>query len=279
MTEQIEPGVKLRQVISDVADIARNLWEKGWAERNAGNVSVNVTELIPGETTRSDQFSFQEFQSVHPELVGCCLMITGAGTRMRRLAERPGDVLRVIRFAEGKPGFQLLWGAGGGGPFRPTSEFSSHLHIHRFLVGEGRPQKVVLHTHPTELIALTHIKELIDESLLNGILWSMHPEVKIVLPDGAGLVRYRLPGSDDLALETVETLRSHHVAIWEKHGVLAVGVDADEAFDRIDTLNKAALIFLACKTAGYDPEGLSEKQIQDLINSFMKSSLQDHRYE
>lgn len=31
--------------IAEVAEVAGYLWERGWAERNGGNISVNVTEL------------------------------------------------------------------------------------------------------------------------------------------------------------------------------------------------------------------------------------------
>ncbi len=39
----------LQMQINDIAQVAGYMWEKGWAERNAGNISVNVTEFIGEE--------------------------------------------------------------------------------------------------------------------------------------------------------------------------------------------------------------------------------------
>ena len=43
---------KLKSVIKEIAEISGYLWGKGWAARNAGNISVNVTEFIPNEIQR-----------------------------------------------------------------------------------------------------------------------------------------------------------------------------------------------------------------------------------
>ncbi len=32
--------------INKVAEVAGYLWEKGWAERNGGNITVNVSEFV-----------------------------------------------------------------------------------------------------------------------------------------------------------------------------------------------------------------------------------------
>ena len=40
---------ELRREIEKVSEVAGYLWEKGWAERNGGNIVVNVTEYIDDE--------------------------------------------------------------------------------------------------------------------------------------------------------------------------------------------------------------------------------------
>ena len=40
------PG--LAAVIDQVAEVTGYLWQKGWAERNGGNITVNVTEFMDG---------------------------------------------------------------------------------------------------------------------------------------------------------------------------------------------------------------------------------------
>ena len=36
---------ELKAVIAQVAEVAGYLWQNGWAERNGGNITVNITEL------------------------------------------------------------------------------------------------------------------------------------------------------------------------------------------------------------------------------------------
>lgn len=39
----------LRNEVEKVAEVAGYLWQKGWAERNGGNITVNVTEFVDDE--------------------------------------------------------------------------------------------------------------------------------------------------------------------------------------------------------------------------------------
>ena len=36
---------QLTERIAEVAEVAGYLWQKGWAERNGGNISYNVTDV------------------------------------------------------------------------------------------------------------------------------------------------------------------------------------------------------------------------------------------
>lgn len=40
---------ELKKEVDKVAEVAGYLWQKGWAERNGGNITVNVTELVDDE--------------------------------------------------------------------------------------------------------------------------------------------------------------------------------------------------------------------------------------
>ena len=46
------PG--LAKEVNKVAEVAGYLWQKGWAERNGGNITVNITEFVDDEI-RSDE--------------------------------------------------------------------------------------------------------------------------------------------------------------------------------------------------------------------------------
>ena len=47
--EKIRNNQALMAEIGRVAEVAGYLWTKGWAERNGGNISVNVTSLMGGD--------------------------------------------------------------------------------------------------------------------------------------------------------------------------------------------------------------------------------------
>jgi rhamnulose-1-phosphate aldolase len=268
MGKSIAVGQNLENIITDIAEVARILWKLGWAESNAGNISVNVTEHIPEDIKELNKFASKEIDKSYPELCGFSFFITGAGTRMRDLAKEPSGNACILRIAEESNRYHILWGRRSDLSVEPTSEIHSHLSIHRFLLEKKAPQKVIIHAHPEELIALTHIKEYKQESKLNRLLWSMNPAAKIIIRKGVGFVPYRVPGSDELAQATIKALEKHDVVLWEKHGCLAIGIDVLETFDRVDILNKAARIFFMCKNAGFDPEGLSNAQLDELERLF-----------
>ncbi|HEY5037766.1 MAG TPA: rhamnulose-1-phosphate aldolase [bacterium] len=258
----------LKQIIQDVGKVGQFLWQKGWAEKNAGNLSIDVTDLITIKLKQLKSYSFREYQNRVPEIGGRSYLVTGTGTRYRDIENDPESCLCVLRISGDGKGYHVLWGAKRL-DFKPTSELPSHLQMHYCLYRTGAKEKVVLHTHPNELIALTHLPETNDEEKLNYALWGMIPEAKIYVPRGIGLVPYRLTASEELAEATVKALeRKHKVVMWEKHGALAVGADPFEAFDLIDAMNKSAILYLLCNQAGVNPQGLTREQIDEIGRTF-----------
>jgi rhamnulose-1-phosphate aldolase len=257
----------LRSYLAEIADVAALLWEKGWAERNAGNVSVDVTAAA-GAAADSPEGAFRPLAgAVPPETAGRFYLTKATGARFRDIARRPEAGLLLVRVSELLDGYRVL--AGGDRPGREaTSELISHLKIHGMLRRTGQPPRAVLHTHPTHLIALTHAEAFVRGEALNRILWRMHPEVKVVLPEGVGVVPYVCPGTEALADATVRALEGRRLAVWRKHGAVAVGADAAEAFDLADTADKAARIYLLCRAAGLEPLGLSGIDLEDLERRF-----------
>ena len=268
MQQSIPVDPELGRSIEEVKEVARFLWERGWAERNAGNISLDVTDRVPAAVEGLGRYPVTEIDQRYPGLSGCAFLVSGAGTRMRDLAREPAENACILRIGEGSSSYHRLWGGEGEACFRPTSELASHLRIHQSLRERQAPERAVVHTHPNELIALTQAAEYGTEAAINRVLWAMLPEVKIFLPEGVGLVPYQRPGSEELARATMEALGEHKVVLWEKHGCLAIGAGALEAFDLIDTVNKSAQIFLACKNAGLTPEGLTAAQLEELDKFF-----------
>lgn len=258
---------KIKAVVSEISEVAQYLWEKGWAERNAGNISVNITALLPKTSYYFDDCPVNPLSSELPGLNKNIFIVTATGGRMRDLARTPEKGLCLIqidnngkgyRMAESRTNFQTSQ------RLSATSELPTHLAIQEMLKQTHPEMKVVVHAHVPEFIALTQIKEFKSAVALNRMLFGMHPETKMFVPQGIGFVPYALPGTESIAMATVKELAAHPVVVWEKHGVLATGNSVNEAFDTMDLLTKSAKIFLLCKNAGYDPEGLTDKQIEDL---------------
>ena len=77
-----------------------------------------------------------------------------------------------------------------------------------------------------------------------------------------------MPSSAALADATVAQLDEYDVVMWEKHGVCAVGPEIGEDFDQADVLNKAALISGASRNMGFEPEGMTDAQMDELKVAF-----------
>jgi rhamnulose-1-phosphate aldolase len=115
---------------------------------------------------------------------------------------------------------------------------------------------------------MSHNRAFLGKDVLTRILWSMIPETKAFCPLGLGIVPYTLPGSNELAERTLKELEDYDGVMWEKHGVFAVDTDVMSAFDQVDVLNKAALIYIAARNMGFEPDGMTDGQMQELSEVF-----------
>ena len=257
---------ELKAQIDAVAEVAGYLWMKGWAERNGGNITVNVTEWVDDALRAMPALEkARPIGTVLPKLKGCWFYCKGTGRRMRDLARDPMANGSLIRILDDCAFYEIV----ADRPVLPTSELPSHLNVHDYLIGKGLPYKASLHTHPIELVALTHGRKWLQKDAATRVLWSMIPETKAFCPRGLGMVPYMLPSSVELADATLKTLdEGYDVVMWEKHGVFAVDTDIMNAFDQVDVLNKAAQIYIAAKNMGFEPEGMSAEQMQEMTAAF-----------
>ena len=89
---------ELKKVVNDVAEVAGYLWQKGWAERNGGNITVNITEQVDDTIRQLPAISpVYQIGTTLPHLRGCYFYCKGTQMRMRDLARRPMDNGSVIR--------------------------------------------------------------------------------------------------------------------------------------------------------------------------------------
>lgn len=265
MKSILENRPALAAEVEKVAEVAGYLWQKGWAERNGGNITVNITEYIDDEIKALPAISeVYQIGAVLPHLKGCYFYCKGTNMRMRDLARRPMENGSIIRIMEDCASYVII----ADNAVKPTSELPSHLSVHNHLIGIGSPYKASLHTHPIELVAMSHSKRYLEKDVATKLLWSMIPETKAFCPRGLGIVPYKLPGSVELAEATIAELADYDVVMWEKHGVFAVDCDIMQAFDQVDVLNKSALIYMAAKTMGFEPEGMSDEQMREMSVAF-----------
>ena len=265
MKSVLENRPALAAEVEKVAEVAGYLWQKGWAERNGGNITVNVTDCIDDEIRALPAISeVFPIGATLPHLKGCYFYCKGTNMRMRDLARRPMDNGSIIRILDDCASYVII----ADNAVKPTSELPSHLSVHNYLIAKGSPYKASVHTHPIELIALTHNKAFLEKDVATRTLWSMIPETKAFCPRGLGIIPYQLPGSVMLAEATIRELDDYDVVMWEKHGVFAVDVDIMSAFDQVDVLNKSALIYVAAKSMGFEPDGMSDEQMAEMTRAF-----------
>lgn len=263
--EFVENNHSLKDVIYEVAEIADYLWQRGWAERNAGNISVNVTSLVDDEPVSLGDFPHFDLPAAYPELADMYFFVSGTGKRMRDLAREPLKNAMIIRVNGSGDAYRIISRQKDMVTnFKPTSELPTHLGIHRMIRNRGTGEKVVIHTHANELVALTQIEKFCNQDSLNKLLWGMHPETMVFVPDGVGFVPYVTPGTQQIATATIKALEKHNAALWEKHGVFAIGEDVYDTFDLIDILGKSAKIYFLARSSGYEPQGLSDEQLEIL---------------
>ena len=253
----------LDNLYEELSEISGYLWERGWAELNAGNISIRLTNVTE---SMLDNFSTSELIALpdaFPILANDFVLITGTGRRMRQISKQPKEHTLIVRLNSEGSAYKIYYTSLGKN-INPTSELPTHLSCHA-LLKKSKPQcTTILHTHPNELVSFSHNPEMNSEEIINKTLWKMHPETVVAAIKGMGFIPYQIPGNKIIAEATIAKLADYEIIFWQKHGIFAVSNSLTQAFDVIDVLNKAAIMYLQCKAAGYEPTGLSHNEIEDL---------------
>lgn len=243
----------LRETL-DFQRLASVLAAKGWAEASAGNMSLRLERAADDPAAPGAAGGpVLDWEADMAGLAGERFLVTASGSRMRDLAAEPGRGLCLIQVLDGQR-LRLLDGQG-----TPSSEWPTHAGLHSLFKAERPGERAVLHCHPLNLIALSHL--FAAEAEMNDRLFRMHHETRLFLPEMLGLIPYAVTGSPELARATREKLRKHRVALWDKHGAIATGATLDQALDRIEMADKAAAIYLLLRGAGIEPPGLDDDQV------------------
>lgn len=251
--------------IQEMSEITRHMWELGWDELNGGNVSYLLDEnevakyINVLEPLRTIKLTFPV-----TELAGKYFIVTGSGKYFRNVIKDPEANLGVLRVSANGEGVEVLWGLRNGAV--PTSELASHFmsHIERLKVDPTH--RIVLHTHATNVIAMTFTHDL-DELKFTKTLWEMCTECLVVFPDGVSVIPWIVPGSSEIGRETAKKMKDHRLVIWPQHGIFGTGSTMDATFGLVETVEKAATIYNLI--GGREmKQKITDQQLWDLAKAF-----------
>ena len=124
----------------------------------------------------------------------------------------------------------------------PTSEWGCHKMLHDKFAPDHLP--CILHTNPTEVIALSHTGLFQHQNKLNETLGSLLPEWELFLPAGIATAPYAKAGSVLLAELSARHIMDKNALIWPKHGLLVRAENPDKALDLTEVVTKAAALYL-----------------------------------
>lgn len=253
--------------VEEVKKVTFRLFIHGWDERNGGNVSYR---LLPEEIEQ-----FEDVKTVKRSypidfdvtgLEGRYFLVTATGRYFKNIIDFPERDLGLIQISDDGKQMDLLWGYSDGA--KPTSEFPTHLMGHQTRLKVNKDQRVIMHCHPTNLIAMTFTQKM-DEREMTRILWKMQSESLVVFPEGVGIIPWMVPGTSDIGKATAKKLEDFGSVIWPHHGLFGSGSSIDEVFGLIETIEKAAQIWTVIQMQGGGFEQtITDQNLKDLAEVF-----------
>lgn len=228
--------------LKKMEEATANMYRLGWDERNGGNISYLLEEQEVAEYLDLDRVlrTIPTGFDATP-LIGRIFIVTGTGKYFKNVMGDPENNLGIIRIAGDGTTAELLWGYRDGGKF--TSELPAHLMSHIARLSVDPENRVVIHSHPTYTLAMNYVHEL-DEKKFTHTLWQMCTECIVVFPDGVGVLPWMLCGTNSIGEATAEKMKQFRLVIWGMHGIYGAGKSLDEAFGLIETVEKAAQIYM-----------------------------------
>ncbi len=267
-------------VLTSIGEAGRRLTEIDAAEAGAGNISVCVAEpvtLPPGfDSVREILLPFPS-----PALAGHTVVITGSGCRLRSLAKDPERNLGVVVVHDGGMAGTLHHSARGEF-LRPTVEFNSHLAVHEDHVRRrGVAFHAIVQAQPLHLTLLSSVPAYQHAATLNDRLLRWQAETIVHLAEGIGYLPFMVPGSDELTMANLASLRHHQLVLWAKHGVMARSdTSVLAASDRIEYAETAARYEYLNLAIGGRATGLTDAELSRVVRTFgVTTDLVRHQQE
>lgn len=158
---------------------------------------------------------------------GTGMLITPSALAYDRL--RPEDIVRVEGDGSWDP---------AGRP--PSSERAVHAAVYA-----ARPDvQAVIHAHPVYACVL---------AVAGQALPALLDEAEPVLGGAVEVAQHVASGDPALGAAAVRALGSRHAVILANHGTVTVGLDLEQAFYRLEVLERAAQVYVLARQLGYRP--------------------------
>lgn len=271
-------------VVREAAEMCRTMWELGWDEANGGNLSVLLTEderrtlgwcaegvgeagLIPDDGLRT-----LTVPDVPDVLRGRLILVTASGSHFREMTERTDELLGILALPVVGNEAAVVAGLRGS---VPSSELAAHLATHAARLETDPAQRVVLHSHPTNVLAFTHAGPDTPREVTLA-LWRIITEGVMLFPDGVGFVPWCVCGTQRIADATNEQMRTRRIVIWQYHGVLACGDSLRGALGLLECVDKCCHVWLAARAAGTPRPGISDEGLIAVCERFGLTPREGH---
>jgi rhamnulose-1-phosphate aldolase len=264
-----EPYPTLEELMYLIGEAGTRLVEIEAAEGAAGNISVYLDWEVDVAAHFPVERPYELPQPV-PELAGNLFLVTGSGRRLREIGHDPQANLGALRVLPGGTS-ATLYTSKRCLFERPTSEFNSHLAIHRAMIGRDALNfHAVIHAQPLYLTYLSHIPRYCDTRYLNRHILRWQPETLVQLPRGVAFVPFLLPGSAELMAATVSAMEADfRVVLWAKHGVIARSDQSvKRAADRIEYAETGARYEYLNLTNHGLADGLTDDELRRIAEKF-----------
>ena len=262
------PFPELDDLLTMMGEAGRHLADIEASEGAAGNISICLRWPVELRT-RFPVIDEVELPLSVPQLAGATFLVSGSGRRLREILDLPtASIACLVVNEDGKTAQRYT--AHHRRFERVTSEFNSHLAVHNDQICTSDTNfHAVIHAQPVHLTYLSHIPLYQDEDFLNKHLLRWQPETIVNLPEGIGFIPFLPPGSEELMVNTAESLREHRIVIWAKHGVMARSdVSVKRAADRVEYAETAATYEYLNLSTGEIGEGLSAEEIRAICKTF-----------
>lgn len=246
--------------IREMCEVTKNLWRNGWDERNGGNISYLLEEdEVKLYLDLEKSICEKDLDFEVKELAGKIFLVSASGSYFKNISKNPAKNLAIVKISDDGKKYNILWGLENGGV--PTSEFASHLKCHAVRLAEDPNHHVILHCHSIAISAMTFVHDL-DENKFTRSLWEMITECLLVFPDGVSVVPWMVAGTVELGLASAEKMHDSRVVIWPHHGIMGAGQSMDDAFGLVETVEKAADIYMRAESV---PGGFKQKITSDQL--------------